>query len=115
MHSRLLLTLAAVWLVALPILLARAVRRGFDPFDPLWLFSAVFLFTYVLIPGVQLWRPVAFESLPGFLTYSPPDYYAAVWLGGGAFCVFCLIYLWPSERPERFAGAAARGRAGLLD
>jgi thiol-disulfide isomerase/thioredoxin len=114
LHSRLLLTLAAVWLVVLPILLARTRRRDFDPFDPFWLFSAVFLFTYVLIPGVQLWRPAAFQSLPGFLTYSPPDYYAAAWLGGAAFCVFCLVYLWPSERPRRWAGATAGGRAGIL-
>lgn len=111
--SRLLLALAVVWLIALPVALARALHRPFDPFEPIWVFSIVFIFTYALVPGLELWRPSAFQSLPGFLTLSPPDYYAAAWLGGGAFFIFCLAYFWRPAQPRPRSIGYHGDRGGL--
>lgn len=88
-ESRILLAVAIAWLVPLPVAMARRAGVRFDPVDPIWLACAVFLFTYGLVPALELWRPEPFESVVGYLRFSPPHIYAASWLSGLAFIAFC--------------------------
>lgn len=113
LRSPVLLALAALWLIPVPILLARREGRPFDPLEPIWIFGSIFFFEYAAVPGIELTRPAAFQTLPGFMTLSPPHYYAAAWLGGAAFLVFCLVYTWQPVSSDRIAGRHGDARGGV--
>jgi oligosaccharide repeat unit polymerase len=93
--SSLPLSLAPAALIALPFLLCHATGRRADAFDPLWIFSATYLFTYGLVPSLQLWKPAPFESVSGMLKLSPPHYLLASVISGLAFVAFLLGYFTP--------------------
>jgi hypothetical protein len=113
LRSPVLLGLAALWLIPVPILLARRVGRPFDPLEPIWIFGSIFFFEYAVVPGIQLTRPASFQTLPGFMTLSPPHYYVAAWLGGAAFLVFCLVYTWQPVSSDRILGQLGDARSGV--
>lgn len=104
--SRPLFALAALWLVPVPVVIARRLGRPFDALEPIWLVSIVFLFTYMVVPAGELFRAEPFESLRGGLKLSPPHFYAAMWLSGLGFLALCAGYFAPVG--GRVAGRAAR-------
>ncbi len=100
-ESRLALALAPLPLLGVIVVLGLR-RRAFDPIEPIWLTSAVFLFTYGAVASLQLYRPGPFASLPGYFSLSPPHYLRASLIGGAALLAFLAAY------ESRFGEALAR-------
>jgi thiol-disulfide isomerase/thioredoxin len=115
-----LLAIAPLPLAALPVLAARGRREPVHPAEPIWIAAAIFFFTYLAVPGFELYRLEPFESLPGYLRLSAPHFYIASWLGGLGFIVFCAVYFAPRRRhtapPSRtpMSSAALGVAAGFL-
>ncbi|MEW6582123.1 MAG: hypothetical protein AB1416_05110, partial [Actinomycetota bacterium] len=95
-----------LWLAPLPLLVARRAGRAFDPFDPLWLSSLVYLFAYGAVPALQLWDTPPFDTVTGYLRLSPPHYALAAVLSGLGFIAFVVGYFSPLA--ARAATAASR-------
>jgi hypothetical protein len=95
-----LTVLAPLLLVPLPVLLVRARDgqrwRELDPFEPVWLVSLVYAFTYLAVPALYALEPRDFSSLPGYLDAPPDAWLVAAWLGGLGFLGFLAGYFGPA-------------------
>jgi hypothetical protein len=86
--SRFSIALSVAPLALLPLSVGRRLGHTHDALSPLWVTSAVFLFTYLAVPVAELWRVAPFDALPGFVRLSPPHTLMALGLGGVGYVAF---------------------------
>jgi hypothetical protein len=106
-----LTALAPLFLLPLPILLVRQ-RDGdewwpIDPFEPIWLASGLYAFTYLLVPALAADHPEDFASLEGYLDSPPNAWQAATWVSALGFITLMYAYFGPMGR------VVARGLKGV--
>jgi hypothetical protein len=105
-----LTALAPLFLLPLPILLVRRRDgdrwRPIDPFEPIWLASGLYGFTYLLVPALAADRPEDFASLEGYLDSPPNAWQAATWVCALGFLVLMYAYFGP---PGRVLARALKG------
>ena len=110
-ESLALTVLAPVPLLALPLALQYSPystgRFRDDPLQPIWLLTALFGFTYLLVPALSAIDPDSFASLPGILDTPPTQRLWAVWLSALGFLALMAGYYGGLGR--RFAGILPRG------
>lgn len=106
-----LTALAPLFLLPLPVLLIRrrdgAHWRPIDPFEPIWLASGLYGFTYLLVPGLAADRPEEFASLEAYLDSPPNAWQVATWVSAFGFLTLLYAYFGPMGR------AVARALEGL--
>jgi hypothetical protein len=97
-----LTALAPMFLLPLPILLVRRRDgdrwRPIDPFEPIWLASGLYGFTYLLAPALAADHPEDFTSLKGYLDSPPNAWQAATWVCALGFLTLMYAYFGPLGR-----------------
>lgn len=90
-----LTVIAPLPLLIIPFLLVRtrsADTAGTDPLEPIWPLTAIFGFTYLLVPVLGALEPASFTSLPGYLDLPPAQRQFACWVAGAGYLALLAGY-----------------------
>jgi hypothetical protein len=103
LESLVLTMVGPLFLMAVPVILARRDPGGIDPLEPIWALVLLFGLTYFLIPALAIIDEAPFSPLGGYLDQPPMQRALASWVASLAFLALVAGYRVPwGRRGARF-------------